>query len=304
MKRFLAPLCGVALVAAAAQAQDIGAQAAQVLQKHGPSIVTVKIVLKTEIQVMGQAQDREERMQVQGAVVDASGLIMFTNSSISSSQLQEAITGMMEAQGQEAEVEIKATPSDIKVVFGNEETEHEAFLAATDTRLDLAFVQVKTLGDLKLTPIQFGDASPAVGQTLVAVSRLDEGYDYAPFFETAQVTGEIKKPQPAFILSSDSDAVGLPVFSPTGDVLGVLTVVASGMRSEGGGLMSMVGGGNPVEGSFRTFVVPAKEVRAVVAQAKERAAEAAKQGSGTPPPAPGGAPSPQGTPPAPGGGGQ
>lgn len=304
MKRFLAPLCGVALAAAVSSAQDVGAQAAQVLQRHGPSIVTVKIVLKTEIQVMGQAQDREERMQVQGAVVDASGLIMFTNSSISSSQLQEAITGMMEAQGQAAEVEIKATPSDIKVVFGNDETEHDAFLAATDTRLDLAFVQVKALGDLKLTPIQFGDATPAVGQTLVAVSRLDEGYDYAPFFATAQVTGEIKKPQPAFILSAETDAVGLPVFSTGGDAVGVLTVIASGMKAEGGGLMSMVGGGNPVEGAFRSFVIPAKQVGAVIAQAKERAAEAAKQGA-TPPAAPApAAPTPQATPPAGGGGGQ
>ena len=140
MKRFLAPLCGVALLATtAAPAQDVGAQSAQVLQRRAPSIVTVKIVLKTEINVMGQTQEREERIQVQGAVVDASGLVMFSNSSISASQLQEALSGMMEDEGQGG-LEIKTDPSDIKVVFGDEDEEFPAALVATDQRLALAFV--------------------------------------------------------------------------------------------------------------------------------------------------------------------
>ncbi|MCO5171852.1 MAG: serine protease [Planctomycetes bacterium] len=279
MTRSLPTLLGVLLTAAAAHAQDPGAQAAQVLQRRAPSIVTVKIVLKTEVKVMGQTQEREERIQVQGAVVDAGGLVMLSNSAISAAQLQEALSEMMDDEGQPGGFEIKTTPSDIKVVFGEEDTEHPAFLAASDARLDLAFVQVQELGDLKLAPVEFPEeGAPRVGQTIVLVSRLHEGYDYAPYFETAVVAGEIRTPQPAFVVSGQTSAVGLPVFAPTGEVLGVLTVVASGVRPEGGGIMQAMGGESPMAQAFRSFVLPSKQVRAVVAQAKERAAEAAGQG--------------------------
>lgn len=285
MNRVLASLCGLAALASVAVADD-GAQAAAVLQKRAPSIVTVKIVLKTEINVMGQTQDQEERIQVQGTVVDASGLIMFSNASISAAKLQEALTGMMEERGAPGGVDIKATPSDIKVVFGNEEQEHAAFLAATDARLDLAFVQVQSLGDKKLEVVDFPEtAALTIGQPFVAVSRLNEGYDYAPFYETASVVGEIKKPIPAYIVSGEASGVGLPVFSLAGEPLGVLTVLASGMKSQGGGgLMAMMGGGDGMASSFRSFVIPGKQVKAVIAQAKTRAAEAAKEAQNQPAP--------------------
>jgi hypothetical protein len=286
MHRFLVSLCGLAALASVTLADD-GAQAAAVLQKRAPSIVTVKIVLKTEIQVMGQQQDQEERIQLQGAVVDPSGLVMFSNASISAAKLQEALSGMMEERGQGGGLDIKTTPSDIKVVFGNEEQEYAAFLAATDARLDLAFVQVQNLGEKKLEVVDFPEAAtPTIGQSLVAVSRLNEGYDYAAFFETAHVVGEIKKPIPAFIVAGEASGVGLPVFSATGEALGVLTVLASGMKPQGGGgLMMMMGGaGDAMESAFRAFVVPAKQVKAVIAQAKTRAAEAAKEAQNQPAP--------------------
>lgn len=299
MKRFFAPLCGVALLAAVAHAQDVGSQSAQVLQRRASSIVTVKIVLKTEINVMGQTQEREERIQVQGAVVDPSGLVMFSNSSISASQLQEALSGMMEEEGQGGGLEIKTDPSDIKVVFGDEDKEFPAALVATDQRLDLAFVQVQELGDTKPVAVEFpDDATPAIGQTIVSVSRLNEGYDYAAFFETALVVGEITKPQKAFMVSGEASAVGLPVFSPSGEVVGVLTVLASGMRPQGGGLMDAMGGQNAMASAFQAFVLPTKQVKALIAQAKERAAQGGGQGGSQ---APGGA-APGGA--APGGQGQ
>lgn len=291
MKRFLAPLVGAVALATVAHAQDVGAQAAQVLQRRAPSIVTVKIVLKTEINVMGQTQEQEQRIQIQGAVVDASGLIMFSNSSISAAQLEEALSGMMEEQGQAGDLEIKTDASDIKVVFGNEDKEFPAALVATDQRLDLAFVQVQELGDKKPVAIDLpDDASPAVGQTLVAVSRLNEGYDYAPFFDTGLVVGEITKPQKAYMVSGEAGEAGLPVFSTSGEVVGVLTVLASGMRPQGGGLMSAMGGDNAMASAFQAFVLPTKQVKALIAQAKERAAQGAGQGGSQ---APGGA-APQG----------
>lgn len=292
MKRFFAPLrapswaavCLVGALASVARAQDAGAQSAQVLQRRAPSIVTVKIVLKTELNVMGQTQEREERLQVQGAVVDAGGLIMFSNSSISAAQLQEALSGMMEEEGQGGGLEIKADASDIKVVFGDEDEEFPAALVATDTRLDLAFVQVQDLGDKRPVAIELpDDAAPAPGQTVVSVSRLNEGYDYAPFFETAMVVGEISKPQRAFVVSGPASAVGLPVFSLSGEPLGVLTVLASGMRPQGGGFMQAMGGENAMASAFQAFVLPTKQVKALIAQAKERAAQGGQPGKGAAP---------------------
>jgi len=85
---------------------------------------------------------------------------------------------------------IKVIPTDIKVIFEQEDKEYTAFLAATDTKLDLAFLKIEGLGDRKLTAVDFAAAAvPTLGEQIVTVSRLRKGFDYAPYFETARISG-------------------------------------------------------------------------------------------------------------------
>lgn len=257
-------------VAAPALAQDTGAQLSQLLDKTADSIVTVKVVVKTEIAMMGQSE--ESRLDLKGVVVDASGLVMISNADISADRLASMLGGM----GGGMDAGIKITPSDFKVVFGNEEKEYEAFLVAKDTELDLAFVAVKGLEDRKLNVVSFAtDAKPAIGQKVVGISRTPKGFDYAPFFSTARISGKVKKPRKAWMVDGSISTYGLPVFTIDGQVLGVLITLTPSTTEESGGGMSGImrmlrGGGG---GSDGTFLLPAKSVKRLVEQSVGKAKE-------------------------------
>jgi hypothetical protein len=245
-----------------------------ILEAAAPSIVTVKVVIETEMRIMGQAQREETRTELKGVVADAGGLVMISNAEISADRIKETVSGAMMGG-----MDVKMTPSDFKVIFGDDEQEYPAFMVAKDTKLDLAFLQVENLGDRQLTAINFADsAKPVLGDTVVSVSRLQKGYDYAPFFATGRIAGVLKKPRKAWIIDGAISAYGLPIFSTNGNVLGVLITLAPTTQEEagaGGGfgnLMRFMRGGGLNTG-VGTFVLPGKVVNGLIRQSKKKAAE-------------------------------
>jgi len=268
--------CGLlaTLAAPAARADDLGDRMGALLERQASSIVTVKVVLKTEFQIQGQAQDEEERVTVPGVVVDASGLVMVSNTPISGGRIRDMFEQMLGGQ----DFELSVTPLEMKVVFEGEEEGVDAFVAASDARLDLAFLQVEDLGDRELTAVDFGadaEVKPGIGAAILAVNRMGEGFDYAPYVEVGRVTGRVKKPRPAWRVSGVTSP-GLPVFGSGGETLGVITLIASGVEPEGGG--GMFGGfGGEGDEPVVPLLVPAKHVRGVIGQAKTRAAEVAAE---------------------------
>ena len=271
-----------------AGAEDVPAQIQSLVAKQAPAIVTVKAVLKMDMKGGGASQSSESRSEMQGVVVDSSGLVMVSNVSFSPEKMIE----MMGMPKEAAAGAPKITPTDFKVIFEREEKEYPAFLAATDTTLGLAFIQITDLAGRTLTPVTFADTpAPALGDPVFALSRLSKGYDYAPFYESARVSGAITKPRGALMLDGSISELGLPVFTLAGVPVGVLTGVASGVAAaesnEGTSMRMMMrlfggGGGGSRPG---LFVVPASVVSPVVAQAKARAVELAAQRAKTPPPA-------------------
>lgn len=288
-----AALCAAVLAVsapAAVRAQTADAAQLQTLvAKQSPSVVTVKAVLKTDFKGGGQSQSQESRTEMQGTVVDATGLIMISSAPFSTDKIME----MMGAGGaMPAGMGIKITPTSFQIVFADDPKEYSAFLAATDATLGLAFVQVENLNGKTLTAIDWSAApTPAVGDQLVTVSRLSKGYDYAPFFETARVSGLLTKPRAAFMLDGGISELGLPVFTPAGAPVGVLTSIASGVKADAGGgdaagmamFLRMFGGGTGGANKLGLFVVPGAAVQSVIAQAKTRAVEVAAQRAKSPP---------------------
>ena len=264
----LAPL----LLAGAALAQD-PAQLKQLLEEKGRSIVVLKLVLKTEIQFMGQSQDQEQKLTIPGVLVNDKGLVMLSNSAVSANRMKEMFGG---DEG-EQKFEVQVTPVSIKVVLEGEEKEHDAFLAASDARLDLAFVQVEGLGDRKVQPVDFGAQTALdVGQQVLSISRLGEGFDYAPQLALGRVTGRIKKPRAAWLTSGAGEGVGLPAFDLQGKVVGAFTLLTSGIRGDDEGGMGL-GLGQGMSGPFQTVLLPASAVKTVIDQAAARAAEVAAE---------------------------
>lgn len=243
----------------------------RLLEEKRGSVVTIKAVLKSEVRAMGQSRDEESRVEVPGVVVDPSGLVLASNMPFSAERLMRLMGGAG------AMFEITITPVDIKVRVEGDDEERSAFVVATDSDLDLIFLQIEDPGDRELVAVSFDDAgSIRVGQELLALSRLGEGYDYAPFVASGRVTGQVRRPRRAWIVEGNVTGLGLPVFSRGGQVLGVLTTIpvateADAGRGPFGGMMQMFEGGGT--GPFGTFLVPARTVTGLVAAARERAAE-------------------------------
>ncbi len=255
----------------------MAAQLQTLLEKRSPAIVTVKVVLKTQYTAEGQGQDNESRLEMQGVVVDPDGLIMVASSAWNPDRwLQMMGRSNGESSG------VKVAPTDIKIVFANDEKEYSAFLAATDTKLDLSFLKLEDKVDHPLTFVDFSSAAvPAVGDQVVSVNRLAKGYDYAPYYDSARICGQINKPRKAWMLDGGLSAFGLPVFTLNNGVVGVLTTVVAGGSDSGGQeamafsmTMRLMAGGH---GLITPFIVPGQAVDAVITQAKKRAVEVAAQ---------------------------
>ncbi len=243
-----------------------------ILEKKAGSIVTVKLILKIKIAFMGQSQDMENETEVPGVVVDEKGLIMIAD---------EAFDSDLPIDNDQ--IDVKITPLGMKVIFADDDEEYDALLAAKDTNLGLAFIQVKDLAGKTVAPVSFADtAEVAIGQELIGVSRYQKGFDYAPYFGTICIAGEVFSPRPLFAIDGGFDGLGLPLFTADGKVAGAL---ASQEGSEGAG--SGGGGGGPMGMLFDmaggpagdVFLLPADTVRVTIEQAKKKAAEALKKAS-------------------------
>ncbi|MFH0945529.1 MAG: serine protease [Planctomycetota bacterium] len=249
---------------AGAAGPDEAGQYAALLEKKAPMIVTVRAVMKTEINFGGQGQNQESREEIAGVVVDESGLVMVSYDSFKSSD---------EGSGS---FQLKRTPQEIKVIFEREEKEYDADLVATDKNVNLAFLKVRDLEGRELSVARFDESADVeVGQKVAAVGRLKKGYDYAPHVRSAVVSGRIKKPRKALILDGGVTTEGLPVYTMDGAMVGVLTTLETGVGEEDGsslGFLSMMGGGGG-----QSFVLPAKVIGKLVEQAKKQADEVAAE---------------------------
>lgn len=271
-QRLVAALAVAALLApSAAVAADWGALVA----RYAPAVVNLKISLKTEAENGGEPE--ETTQEVQGVVVDPAGLILVWNSHFSPNRFLEVF-----AQMGGGDFRMKVTPTDIRVYLDGDPVEHAAFLAAADSDLDLAFVQLVEPPAKPLAAVDFsapGTVRP--GDEVAAVSRLTSTFDRVPYFDVLRVAGEIRKPRPAWIVSGgNATQLGMPYFAADGRPAGVLATVTSKARSDAaanaGNLMAdllSLGRGQVEVGPLGVFLVPAEKVAPVIDQARKRAVE-------------------------------
>lgn len=247
----------------------------ELLAKVSPAIVSVKVVLKTEFNMGDSIQEQESVLDALGAVVDPGGLIVLWNSQLSATRLMDAVRQMGEGE----DFKLKMTPTDFRVTLAGDLREHRAFLAASDSELDLAFLQLEERPEKPLVSVEFGRSRPArIGDTVVGVSRLSPAFDRAPFFETGRIAGRISKPEKAFILDASPALLGLPVFDLEGRAVGAVATVLSRVSepaSQGGDMMSYfaLGRGRMESGPLGVFLLPGERVQELVAAVRLRARE-------------------------------
>ncbi len=240
----------------------------QLLEKIAPSIVTVRVVMKYEFKAGDESQSTEQKFSMQGAVISSDGLILLSAMPLSAESLKQ----MMGVESdQDERFDFKLTPQSFKVIFGQESKEYEADLVATDSQLGLAFVKIKDLEGRELNPIQFKETPLTIGQELFVVSRLPKGFDYAPYFSSGRVIGEVSKPRKAFLMEGNISELGLPVYTLSGEAVGVSVLMGHGLRqddeSDFGFSMSFGG-----QGGTTLFILPVSTIKPVIEQAIKRAA--------------------------------
>jgi hypothetical protein len=260
--RHLAVTCAVALLLAAPFA---GAQEAEqtphqkILAAKADTIVNLKFVLKMQISMQGQSRDQEQNMEVRGVLVGDSGLVLTSNVNFG---------GIPESVRRRMGIEVKATPVEMKVLFGNEVEEYDAQLVARDSNLSLAFVQILDLKgrEVKGVDLRTG-VDPEVGGELVGVTRMPRGFDCAPQLGRLFVTAKVEKPRAMWAVSGDFNGIAHPIYNLLGELVGVLSVQeGSEGVADGGGMM----GGN----GMLPVILPIADVVRSLKMAEERAAEA------------------------------
>jgi hypothetical protein len=247
-----AALAAVLLVTTAA-ADDTASPHARLIEQKAGTVVAVKFVLHVNLNFGGRAMDREMTGEAIGVVVDPVGLVMVSNSNFDVSSM---LPGRMQG------VEAQSSATNLRVVFPGDTKEYDAILGAKDSKLGLAFVRIKDLAGKAITAIDLGEAAePEVGGRVYGVSRLDQGFDYAPFCTTANVVGYVTKPRKMWLLENADDFVAQPLFTEAGRALGVV-VTQRGVGEDA---------------STLSFLLPLKVAEATIKQATGDSAEALEE---------------------------
>lgn len=269
-------VAAVALGAAGAWGEPPGAGPEVALHERiAPAIVNLRLTLRTEVEGMGEPEDSTD--EVTGVLVDPSGLILVWNSHLSAGRMGEVLA----AVSPDSDFRLRVTPIDIRVWIEGEAEEREAFLAASDSDLDLAFVQLSEPPGRELPVVDFSDAAElSVGSPLTVVGRLTSRFDRAPYYDTAAVTGRLRKPRSAWLVGAgNATRTGLPYFAADGRVAGVLvTFVSRSHDGDGSGSRRLfnelftLGRGAHEVGPLGLFLLPAERVAERIGQARVQAA--------------------------------
>lgn len=235
---------------------------------HKDAVVWLSVLSKTSMGAEGEVpaqikaalagQDKEEKSEVTGTVIDTSGLIVTALGGLDKSSMvdgQSVNTPM-------GEIKLKASSEikEIKVITADG-SEVPADLVMKDEDLGLAFVKVRSDSDeakgVEFTAIDLADSAPgALLDECIALGRLDESLNREPSLLTSEISGMTVRPRMFYRVNTD--AVGCPVFLANGKLLGISVLRQPKGGSAGSGQIQIT----PV-------ILPAADVAKIAAQAKE-----------------------------------
>ncbi|MBX3387424.1 MAG: trypsin-like peptidase domain-containing protein [Phycisphaeraceae bacterium] len=243
----------VALPVSAAPAMPVAAAAdgandpmfARLSGQVGPALVKVKMILKG-----GMMGDQGREIEVEGTMIESDGLVLVSNA---------LIGGMMARMGRGA-----LTPTDVKVLIGDDTEGLTARVLARDSELDLAWVKIddakakgQTFTHVDLT----SSGQAAQGDRLYSVSRMGKFFGQALAVSEGRCSAVTSKPRKLIVPSATVMAnYGQPAFNGDGKCVGVFVVQLPEDDDMSGGQ------GQGFEGPM---ILPASEVVAATKRAKE-----------------------------------
>ncbi len=228
---------------------DEGNAFKKLLAEKAPAIVSLKFILK------GGEQDEES--EATGFVVDgAKGLVLTSNN---------AFGGMAARFGGPT-----PTPSEIKILIGDDVNGVDAVFVARDSELGLAWVKLK---DAPATPLAAIDLSKSakteVGDDIYTISLMGKFFDRIPAISEGHVGAITKKPRELYIPSIGLAGAeqAMPIFNGKGEVIGVSTIILPDQEE----MMNQSGMRTIMRGITGGMILPAAEAMAATTRALETA---------------------------------
>jgi len=230
----LAPLAGAA---------DETNEFEKLLAERGPALVAVKYVLKDP------ASTQQREMEVAGVVVDPTGLVLCANTRLGGNPLGG--TGL--------------TPTEIKVLVGDDTEGKKAEIVARDTELALGWLRIT---DPLPGPLPYIDleksAKATAGSRVLAIRLLDKYFNRAPIVSEGRLGGKLSKPRDLYVPAQELNTEpGLPLFLPGGELLGFVVVQIPDAEAR---RLS----GQPINTRDVVFVLPAEQVLRATRLAREQ----------------------------------
>lgn len=249
---FLGVLCAQS-APADPQAQMVRALAT----KHKSALVTLSLVVKL---AAGGYQNQTE-MEAEGVLLDASGLVVTTNSAVDP---LAAYADMVDESG--ANINSRVTSVKIITMSG---VEIPAKVVLRDKDLNLAFVRPLKKPQVTLSGVNFQSiASSQIGDPVYLLGRLGKTGNRSLEARTERIVGVMDRPRRFYVLDAFNGIyAGNVAFNERGQVLGLLT------------LRVPVGKARDSDTSL-PIIVPARDVWEIARQApqardvRERGAEA------------------------------
>ncbi len=240
-----------ALAAPARHAADVDPAYGKLLEKSAV-MVTVKFVSKITMQ---GRDDMERETETTGVMIDAKGLVLCTSMQMGGVPAQ--YRGM-----------VTVTPTNIKVLVGDDTEGVAAKMIARDSDLDLAWVRIEKASEKPYTFVDFAAGASAevkVGANLLIVDRLSKFFDRAPVVGECRVGAILKKPRTLYYPSGVMNRYGVPLFS--GDLKAVGFAVLQSPSEEDQEADSQGGSRDQL------VILPAGEVVSATDRALKTAAE-------------------------------
>jgi S1-C subfamily serine protease len=257
-------LCLVAgTVRAQGNDQQLVAAARKTLQTYEKAIITLAAVVK--IEVKGAESSSEQKLQCAAAIIDASGLVVTSATSVSP---QGKIRLNRGGASQTLELECQVQEVKYRLTDG---TEVLARIVLRDDDLDLAFLApLKPLDkatEAKIAFLSLADAAgpPEVLDSTIQIGRTNEDLNYIPTLNIGRVVAILTKPRTCYLGNTASP--GMPVFNAQGKVLGIVCRCVKPEGSDGTDMTKMT---NPMA-ALNQIILPAADVARLVPQAKEEA---------------------------------
>lgn len=262
----LRALACAALLLACTAAPGAGADSPEargraILEQHKDAVVTVQLVIRQRMSMMGMsAHDEESRSDVTGIVIAPDGLTVLSLTGADPMRMFESM--MPDLMG---DMQMEASVTGVRLLLASGD-ELPARIVLRDRDLDLAFVRPAEPPAAPLPYIDLADsAAPEILDTVVVLNRLGRVLQRVHSAGFERIEAVVNRPRTLYVPSRDPNtaSLGSPAFTLDGKIVGVVLLRAI-PGAGGASLLNMMGG---LEDSMAAVILPAADILEVSAQA-------------------------------------